>query len=129
MLVKGRFSEQPAGSDIKEETGPGVEAKAEEDVEPKSEEQEEAEDGDIEMAEAEEDDKDQETDIVKLAVKEATNLPEGFVEWEAVSMIRMGVPYEDAEWGRSASRSLTGGLSRHSSPNPVIQTRRRSTAS
>lgn len=29
----------------------------------------------------------EETDEVKLAVKEAENLPSGFVEWEAVSLI------------------------------------------
>lgn len=66
----------PPEDHIKDEDGTTEEAVKEEKL-----------DIDIEMAEGDdEDDDDEEMDVIKLAVKEANNLPEGFVEWEAVSL-------------------------------------------
>jgi hypothetical protein len=48
-----------------------------------AEQKEEKPDDDDKHAQAEEEEE-EETDEIKLAVKEANNLPEGFVEWEAV---------------------------------------------
>jgi hypothetical protein len=73
-------------------TAPAVNGDAEMEDEPAGEEKPNGED-DVEVVKEEEEkptgddtaEPEEETDEVKLAVKEANNLPAGFVEWEAVS--------------------------------------------
>lgn len=102
-IVDGEASKTPNGesaADAVVDAKPDEEAEAEEkpineveiDGKPdeESERKEEKPGDDDEHAQAEEEEE-EETDEIKLAVKEANNLPEGFVEWEAV-----GRPFEVA---------------------------------
>jgi hypothetical protein len=66
------------------------------------------------------------TDEVKLAVKEAAEVPDGFIEWEAVSTTR---GWLQGLTSRSAFRSTIGRLGPSSSPSLATPMRRLSTSS
>jgi hypothetical protein len=80
-VVDAKADEQ---AEVEEKPINEVEIDGKPDEETETEQKEEKPDGEEVIAQAEEDEEEEETDEIKLAVKEANNLPEGFVEWEAV---------------------------------------------
>lgn len=91
------------------------------ETEPKQEEEEEKDDV--------EEDGEEEEDIVKAAIKEANNLPEGFIEWETVRIRILSPQNQPLSFYRSVSAYTIGEHSLNNLPNRNIPTRKRCTNS
>jgi hypothetical protein len=75
--------------------------------------------------EGEDDDNEEPEDEIKLAIKAANDLPDGFIEWEAVSLSMVSCPVLTC---RYVLRYTTGEHSPNNLPNLVIPTKRLYTA-